>query len=58
MLGLTRTNAASASLLLNLEAILAALLAWFVFNEASGRRIVIGFIAIAAGGLLLAWPNG
>jgi drug/metabolite transporter (DMT)-like permease len=57
MLGLTRSDAASASLLLNLEAILTALLAWFVFREATSRRIVIGFIAIAAGGLLLAWPS-
>jgi drug/metabolite transporter (DMT)-like permease len=55
MMGLTRTDAASASLLLNLEAILTAVLAWFVFHEATSRRIVIGFIAIAAGGLLLSW---
>jgi uncharacterized membrane protein len=33
MLGLTRTAAATASLLLNLEAVLTALLAWIVFRE-------------------------
>ena len=33
MLGLTRTPAASASLLLNLEGVLTAALAWFVFRE-------------------------
>jgi len=32
-------------------------LAWFVFREATGRRIVWGFAAIFAGSLVLAWPS-
>src|SRR5437879_630296 len=56
MVGLTRADAATASLLLNLEAVFTALLAWFVFREATSRRIVLGFVAIFVGGLLLAWP--
>src|SRR5690348_8046284 len=40
MLGLTRTPAATASLLLNLEAVLTAVLAWVVFRENTDRRIV------------------
>ena len=56
MVGLARADAATASLLLNLEAVFTALLAWFVFREATSRRIVLGFVAIFVGGLLLAWP--
>jgi drug/metabolite transporter (DMT)-like permease len=58
MYGLTRTSAADASLLLNLEAGLTALLAWVVFRENAGRRIVLGMALIVAGGVLLALPSG
>lgn len=57
MLGLTRTSAASASLLLNLEAVLTALLAWIVFRENTDRRIVLGMALIVAGAVLLVWPT-
>lgn len=57
MVGLTHTSAADASLLLNLEAVLTALLAWVVFRENADRRIVLGMLAIVAGSLLLAWPQ-
>lgn len=57
MLGLTHTSAASASLLLNLEAVLTALLAWIVFRENADRRIVLGMALIVAGGAMLAWPR-
>jgi drug/metabolite transporter (DMT)-like permease len=57
MLGLARTSAASASLLLNLEAVLTALLAWIVFRENADRRIVLGMALIVAGGVALAWPG-
>ena len=57
MLGLARTSAASASLLLNLEAVLTALIAWIVFRENAGRRIVLGMALIVAGGIALAWPS-
>jgi drug/metabolite transporter (DMT)-like permease len=59
MLGLQRSSAASAALLLNLEAVLTALLAWIVFRENAGARVVIGMLVIVAGGALLAWdPAG
>lgn len=56
--GLSHTTAASASLLLNLEAVLTALLAWVVFHENADRRIVLGMGLIVAGGATLAWPHG
>lgn len=58
MFGLQQTSAATASLLLNLEAVLTALLAWFVFKENTAYRIVLGMLLIIAGGILLAWPHG
>jgi drug/metabolite transporter (DMT)-like permease len=57
MLGLTRTSAAPASLLLNLEAVLTAVLAWVAFKENAGRRIVLGMLLIVAGGMVLSWPT-
>jgi drug/metabolite transporter (DMT)-like permease len=57
MLGLTRTSAAPASLLLNLEAVLTALLAWIVFRENANRRVISGMVLIVAGAVLLAWPG-
>lgn len=56
MIGLAHTTAADASLLLNMEAVLTAVLAWVVFRENADRRIVLGMAFIVAGGLLLAWP--
>jgi drug/metabolite transporter (DMT)-like permease len=53
LLGLARTSAASASLLLNLEAVLTALLAWIVFRENADRRIVLGMALIVAGAVVL-----
>ncbi len=58
MLGLSLMPAAGASLLLNLEAVLTALLAWLVFRENADRRVVLGMVLIVAGGALLAWPAG
>ncbi|HJR12978.1 MAG TPA: EamA family transporter [Rhodanobacteraceae bacterium] len=57
MLGLTRTPAATASLLLNLEAVLTAVLAWVVFRENTDRRIVLGMLLIVTGAVLLALPG-
>jgi drug/metabolite transporter (DMT)-like permease len=57
MFGLVHTNAASASLLLNLEAVLTALIAWLVFRENADRRIVMGMALIVLGGIALSWPN-
>ena len=58
MLGLSTTAAASASLLLNLEGVFTALLAWFVFRENFDSRIALGMVAIVAGGVLLGWQPG
>jgi drug/metabolite transporter (DMT)-like permease len=55
--GLAQTSASVASLLLNLEAVLTALLAWVVFRENAGRRIVTGMALIVAGGMVLSWPT-
>lgn len=57
VLGLARTGAGTASLMLNLEAVLTAVLAWVVFKEHTDRRIVTGMGLIVAGGLVLAWPS-
>ncbi len=53
--GLTRIEASAASLLLNLEAVFTAVLAWIVFKENADRRIVLGMLLIVAGGAVLAW---
>ena len=58
MSGLRTTPASEASLLLNLEGVFTALLAWFVFHENFDRRIALGFALIMAGGALLSWPGG
>lgn len=57
MIGLTLTPASSASLLLNMEGVLTALLAWFVFRENFDRRIFIGMALIVIAGLLLSWEH-
>lgn len=54
MIGLASTGAATASLLLNLEGVFTALLAWFAFRENFDRRIALGMTFIVAGGVLLA----
>ena len=58
MLGLTQLPASSASLLLNAEGVLTALIAWFVFRENFDRRIALGMLAIVAGSVVLSWPRG
>lgn len=58
MFGLAGGSATQASLLLNLEGVFTALLAWFVFGEHFDRRIALGMVSIAAGALLIAWQPG
>lgn len=53
MSGLTLVAGSTASLLLNLEGVMTALIAWFVFREQFDRRIFIGMLLIIAGGVLL-----
>ena len=57
MVGLSHADAASASLLLNLEVVFTAVLAWLVFREPANARVVLGLAAIFAGGLILVWPT-
>lgn len=57
MLGLTHTLASTASLLLNLEGVLTAVLAWVVFRENVDRRVFLGMLAIVAGSVLLTWQR-
>jgi drug/metabolite transporter (DMT)-like permease len=55
MIGLTRTPASSASLLLNLEGVFTAAIGWFVFHENVDHRIAFGMLAIILGGVVLSW---
>jgi drug/metabolite transporter (DMT)-like permease len=57
LFGLDLTDAAAASLLLNLEAVFTLLLAWIVVREHVDRRLFIGAVAIVAGALLLSWQG-
>ncbi len=54
LVGLARTTATSASLLLNAELPLTVLVAAVVFREAVGRRVALATLLVAAGGAALA----
>ncbi|WP_233872052.1 DMT family transporter [Paraburkholderia adhaesiva] len=56
MLGLSTAPAATSSLLLNLEGVFTALIAWLCFRENVDTQIFLGMVAIVAGGVLLSWP--
>lgn len=58
MWGLVQTDGATASLLLNVEGVLTAVVAWLVFKENADRHIVLGMLAIVGGGVLLSWEPG
>src|SRR5690242_19999529 len=55
MLGLARTEAATASLMLTLEGVATALMAWFVFHENFDNRIAVGMACLVLGSAVLAW---
>jgi drug/metabolite transporter (DMT)-like permease len=57
MLGLARTPAATASLLLTVEGAATALLAWFVFHENFDRRIAFGMACLVAGAATVSWSG-
>ena len=57
MTGLARTPASASALLLNLEGVFTAVIAWVVFAENVDRRIALGMLAIVAGGGLLSWQG-
>jgi drug/metabolite transporter (DMT)-like permease len=58
MLGLARTPASSAALLLNLEGLATMAIAWLWFKENVDRRLLMGAAAILAGAVLLSWQGG
>lgn len=58
MLGLSSTPAATSSLLLNLEGVLTAVIAWVVFRENVDVQVFLGMLAIVAGGVILSWHPG
>jgi drug/metabolite transporter (DMT)-like permease len=57
MLGLDRTDAASGSLLLNLEGIATMAIAWLVFRENVDRRLLAGAAAIVLGVAVLSYEG-
>jgi len=57
MYGLAAGTAVRSSLLLNLEGVFTALLAWSLFRESFAARIAIGMAAIAGGAALLSWKS-
>jgi drug/metabolite transporter (DMT)-like permease len=57
LVGLTRTPASTASLLLNLEGVFTIGIAWVVFRENVDKRIAIGAAAILLGAALLSWQG-
>lgn len=56
--GLQHTSGVSASLMLTLEAVFTALLAWRLYGEAVDRRVVMAMCALLAGGMVLALGQG
>lgn len=58
MYGLAAGTAVQSSLLLNLEGVFTALLAWSFFRESFAARIATGMAAIAAGAAILSWKAG
>ena len=57
LVGLTRTDAATASLLRTLEGVATVLMAWFLFHENFDRRVVLGMACLLAGVAVLSWSG-
>ncbi len=57
LFGLNLTPASTASLLLNVEGVLTAVLAWFVFKEHFDRRIAFGMFFVTIGSVILSWAG-
>jgi drug/metabolite transporter (DMT)-like permease len=57
MAGLQRTDASTASLLLTLEGVATALMAWFIFRENFDRRIALGMACLVGGAIVLSWTG-
>jgi drug/metabolite transporter (DMT)-like permease len=57
MVGLSQTEAGAASLLLTLEGVATAVMAWFIFHENFDRRIALGMACLVAGAAVLSWSG-
>ena len=57
LIGLSQTQATTASLLLTFEGAATALLAWLLFREHYGLRLMIGTAFLVAGAVVLAWSG-
>jgi drug/metabolite transporter (DMT)-like permease len=58
LLGLQRMSGSAASLLLNLEGLMTALIAVLIFGEPAGRRLWLALAAMTGAGVLLTWDPG
>ena len=56
--GLQRTSGTSASLMLTLEALFTALLAWRLYHETMDRRVGVAMTLLVAGGIVLIVDQG
>jgi drug/metabolite transporter (DMT)-like permease len=56
--GLQRTSGTSASLMLSLEALFTALLAWGIYHETMGRRVWMAMLLLLTGGAVLLLDQG
>lgn len=57
LFGLRATPAGTASLLLNLESVFTAFVAWRVFHEQIDRRVAAGMALVLVASTVLAWPG-
>lgn len=58
MTGLVGISASTASLLLTLEGVFTAGIAWSIFKEHRDTRIVLGMAALTFGAVVIAWDGG
>lgn len=56
--GLQHTSGASASLMLTLEAVFTAILAWYWYREVLDRRVLAAVLLLTAGGVVLVIEQG
>jgi drug/metabolite transporter (DMT)-like permease len=56
MYGLSQLDGTAGSLLLNMEGVFTAFLAWFIFKEHFDKKIFIGMLFILCGGFILSLP--
>lgn len=56
--GLQRTSGASASLMLTLEAVFTAVLAWRLYGETMDKRVGVAMLLLLAGGMALVLEQG